>query len=139
MADDTNTRNFMFPPFDIIPRDASSIDDMIDQTPLNESPCMSRSSSKASSVDTGGVKPPKPRRPTNYAERKSSISQARGLAGQLKTLSLDQVALSSLSKREGGVMSPPTSASISPKQAMSTPPTATLTPVLSKAPRPRQK
>jgi hypothetical protein len=48
----------------------SSIDETPRSSPDEMSSSMSRSSSKDSSIDT---KPLKPRRPTNYAERKSSI------------------------------------------------------------------
>jgi len=65
---------------------------------------MSRSSSKASSIDhaPGTTKPPKPRRPTNYAERTSSISLKRASlpAGpqQPKYLNLNQSNFSPSSK-----------------------------------------
>ena len=58
-----------------------------------ESPSMSRSSSKASSIDGG--KPSKPKRPTNYAERKSSISHRGSISSQIKTLSLTPLASNS--------------------------------------------
>jgi hypothetical protein len=76
----------------------------LEDVAINESPAMSRSSSKASSIETSG-KPPKPRRPTNYAERKSSISKRPSLSGQLKNLSLNPTAMT-----KTGAPSPPISA-----------------------------
>ena len=78
----------------------------LEDVTINESPSMSRSSSKASSIETSG-KPPKPRRPTNYAERKSSISKRPSLSGQLKNLSLNPTAMT---KNSPSASSPPVSA-----------------------------
>ena len=98
---------------------------------IDESPSMSRSSSKASSLDRESrdpnSKPPKPRRPTNYAERKSSISSRPNLSSQLKNLSLNSAALQGANRNS--VPSPPVSAKhISPITPM--PMTTTFTPIL---------
>lgn len=96
---------------------------------IDESPSVSRSSSKASSIDRGdnSNKPPKPRRPTNYAERKSSISSRPNLSGQLKNLSLNSAAL--VAGNRNSVPSPPVSAkNITPITPM--PMTTTFTPIL---------
>lgn len=88
-----------------------------DMTPITESPSMSRSSSI--SIETSG-KPPKPRRPINYAERKSSITKKRPtLSGQLNTLKLNQPVPSPASQN---ILSPPVSANTTPN--------ATFTPIL---------
>jgi len=87
----------------------------------DESPSMSRSSSKASSIDAPG-KPPKPRRPTNYTQRKSSISQRGSISSHIKELSLNPQPLNS----SPILASPPVSAA----QSMS-PSTTTITPRLS--------
>ena len=102
---------------DAAPRRGST-DPPEDMTTITESPSMSRSSSKASSIDTTG-KTRKPRKPQNYAERKSSITTKRpGLSGQLKNLNLNQAALHS----SQNVLSPPASANTTPN--------ATFTPIL---------
>ena len=82
---------------------------------IDESPSMSRSSSKTS-IETVG-KPPKPRRPTNYAERKSSISKRQGLHNQPKNLNLNQTSLVSPISPRNTVPSPPVSAKTTPKTA----------------------
>jgi len=104
-----------------VPR--SSLDSLNQvRSSTDESPSMSRSSSKASSIDREN-RPPKPRRPTNYAERKSSISTRPNLSGQLKNLSLNPAALGNRTP----FPSPPISAKNTPSTPMAT---ATFTPIL---------
>lgn len=70
----------------------------------------SRSSSKASLNDSG-AKPQKPRRPTNYAERKSSISKRpSSISAPIKTLTLNHTVLASPMTSKLSVPSPPVSA-----------------------------
>jgi Kelch motif len=90
-----------------------SIDDLQRSSPEDISPSMSRSSSKASSIDTLS-KPPKPRRPTNYAERTSS--KRASLPQQPKNLNLNQSNFASATQQEN-VSSPPVSAKETPKPA----------------------
>lgn len=104
-----------------IPRDSLDSLNQV-RSSIDESPSMSRSSSKASSIDREN-RPPKPRRPTNYAERKSSISTRVNLSGQLKNLSLNSAALG----QRNSVPSPPVSAKNTPITPMAT---ATFTPIL---------
>jgi hypothetical protein len=82
-----------------------SVDEPSRRPSVDESPAMSRSSSKASSTDTNS-KNSKPKRPAHYAERKSSISQRASVISQLKNLSLTPS-----SPINTVIPSPPTSAS----------------------------
>jgi hypothetical protein len=108
-------------------------------TSVASSPSMSRSSSKASSIDhaPGTTKPSKPRRPTNYAERTSSIALKRASlpAPQPKSLTLNQSNFSTNSTvKEGGMFVTPTKGTLrSPASVVSTPKTVTLTPVVERA------
>jgi len=112
MAGDTrphsidNTRS---PSFDRIQQDHLPTRHSVDEPPkkgpsIDDSPTMSRSSSKSSSLDTNS-KSSKPKRPTNYAERKSSITQRGSLTSQLKTLALTP-AIMNTSPISTGVQSP---------------------------------
>jgi hypothetical protein len=89
---------------------------------ITSSESMSRSSSKASSTETTSGKPRKPRRPVDYAERKSSIHQKRtSLSGQIANLKL-----TTTTQGAGNtVLSPPVSANTTPN--------ATFTPILETA------
>ena len=97
-----------------------SIDDAHRSSPddTNSTPSMSRSSSKASSIEnTASAKPLKPRRPTSYTNRTSSINKRS--SGALKNLNLNQ---SNFKINSGGnVPSPPVSARTTPKAAAFTP------------------
>jgi len=96
-----------------------SIDDP-SRSSIDES---SRSSSKASSINEAATKPPKPRRPTNYAERKSSINKRpTSISAPIRTLTLNQTVLGSpmMASRQT-VPSPPVSAKNTPKSAAFTP------------------
>ena len=97
----------------------NSIDDPLRSSPDDNSPAMSRSSSKASSIETSS-KPPKPRRPTNYAERTSSISRKPSPSPHVKNLNLNQ---SNFNTKRNSFPSPPVSAI----------PKAAFTPVLERA------
>ena len=97
-----------------------SIDDTRRSSPDDNSsdPSVSRSSSKASSIEaTTSTKPLKPRRPTSYTNRTSSINKRS--SGALKNLNLNQ---SNFNINSGGnVPSPPVSARTTPKVTTFTP------------------
>lgn len=93
--------------------DRDSPDDFARSSPEDGS-IMSRSSSKASSIEG---RPPKPRRPTNFGERTSSIHKRP--PGHVPNLKLNQAVLNAKTDSNSNAPSPPISASISPKPTFS--------------------
>lgn len=93
--------------------DRDSPDDFARSSPEDGS-TMSRSSSKASSIEG---KPPKPRRPTNFGERTSSIHKRTN--SHIPNLKLNPAVLIVTNKSNSNAPSPPISATISPKPNLS--------------------